>query len=102
MKRSYGALVVLLVLTGCKSASSPSPVAEKSIVQKVEDGGISEADLKRADAAGLQLWFGKHSDVAQSVAAQCKAAMKNELSWKTSLEGRICLGDKFDGYGVGQ
>ncbi len=62
-------MVVLMAVAGCKSGSSPSPVTEKSIVQKVEDGGISEADLKRADAAGLQLWFGKHADMAQSIAA---------------------------------
>ena len=102
MKLSYGAMIVLLAVGGCKSASDSNPVIEKSIVQKVEDGGIVEADLNRADAAGMQLWFGKHQEVAQSVASQCKAAMKDDLAWKTSVEGRICLGDKFDGYGMGR
>lgn len=100
IKRSYGAMIVLLVFGGCKTAPVPAPVIEKGIVQKVEDGGIAEADLNRADAAGMQLWFGKHQEVAQSVASQCKAAMKDDLAWKTSVEGRICLGDKFDGYGM--
>ena len=55
MKRSYGAMIVLLAVGGCKSASGPAPVVEKSIVQKVEDGGINEADLNRADAADATL-----------------------------------------------
>jgi len=89
-----------VAFAGCKTESNPTSGAEKSIIQKVEDGGIGEAELKRADAAGLRLWFAQHSGVAQIVAAQCKSAMRDDLAWKTSVEGRICLGDKFGGYGA--
>ena len=71
-------MIVLLAVGGCKSAADPTPVIKKSIVQKVEDDGIVEADLNRADVAGMQLWFGKHQQAAQGVASQCKAAMKDD------------------------
>ncbi len=99
MKRSSIALCILICLAGCKSEPTTSPLGEKSSVQKVEDAGIKPNDLKHADAAGLQLWFAQHADVAQSVASQCKAAMKDDTAWKLSDEGRICLGDKFANYG---
>jgi hypothetical protein len=99
MKSTKMILIALTVLAGCKSGSVPSTVAEKSIVQKVEDAGIRPNDLTHADAAGLQLWFGQHMDVARNVAAQCKAAAKDDPTWKTSEEGRICLGDKYVNYG---
>jgi hypothetical protein len=99
MKRRLAAAALLGVLAGCKSERSPTAMPEKTIVQKVEDAGISANDLAHADAAGLQVWFLKHRDVARNVASQCKAAGKDDLAWKTSNEGRICLGDKFANYG---
>ena len=54
MKSSKIVLIALTVLAGCKSGAVPSTVAEKGIVQKVEDAGIKPNDLSHADAAGLQ------------------------------------------------
>jgi hypothetical protein len=99
MKNSCVGLLVLMVLVGCKTGSNAALVGEKTIVQKVEDAGISPNDLAHADAAGLQLWFLQHMDVARNVASQCKAVAKDDMAWKTSEEGRICLGDKFANYG---
>lgn len=101
MKRMLAAAALLGVLAGCKSENPSATVPEKTIVQKVEDAGISADDLAHADAAGLQVWFLKHEDVARNVASQCKAAAKDDMAWKTSDEGRICLGDKFANYGDG-
>jgi hypothetical protein len=97
MKRVYVMLAAVICLSGCKSEPSSTMTPEKSIVQKVEDGGISPNDLKHADAAGMQIWLGQHAEVGKSIASQCKAAMKDDMSWKLSDEGRICLGDKFAG-----
>lgn len=99
MKRSGVILLVLTILAGCKSSPNASPVSEKSVVQKVEDAGIKPNDLAHADAAGLQVWFGQHMEVARDVAAQCKAAAKDDMAWKMSDEGRACLGAKFVDYG---
>ena len=101
MKRSRIALLTLLVLAGCKAGSGPTSVPEKTIVQKVEDAGISPNELKHADAAGMQVWLLQHLDVARSIATQCRAAAKDDMAWKTTDEGRICLGDKFANYGEG-
>jgi len=98
MKRAYLALTALICLAGCKSEPNVPEILQKSIVQQVEDAGISPGDLSHADAAGLQLWLGSHSDVGKSIASQCKAAMKTESTWQQSEEGRICLGDKYAGY----
>jgi uncharacterized protein YcfL len=57
MKRSCVGLLLLMALVGCKADSNSALVDEKTIVQKVEDAGISPNDIAHADAAGLQLWF---------------------------------------------
>lgn len=101
MKQSGVVLLLLTLLAGCKSNPNASPVEEKSVVQKVEDAGIKPNDLAHADAAGLQVWFGQHMDVAREVAAQCKAVAKDDMTWKKSDEGRVCLGAKFVNYGEG-
>jgi hypothetical protein len=98
MKRAYLPLAALICVAGCKSEPTVPVVPQKSIVQQVEDAGISPGDLSHADAAGLQLWLGKHSDVGKNIAAQCKDAMTTDSTWQHSEEGRICLGDKYAGY----
>jgi hypothetical protein len=69
---------------------------ESSFVQQVEDAGAG--DLSRADVAGLQIWLTKHSDVARSIAPQCKEAMKADTAWQNSEEGRICIAEKDAGF----
>jgi hypothetical protein len=96
MKISCVALIIVFCLAGCKSESKSPAVQQRSIVQQVEDAGAG--DLSRADVAGLQLWLGQHADVARSIAPQCKEAMKTDSAWKNSVEGRICIAEKFAGY----
>jgi hypothetical protein len=97
MNRVYVA-IALSCLVGCKSGPSTPSVTEKSIVEKLVDAGLNPNDLKQADAAGMQIWLGQHPEAGKNIASQCKAAMKDDMSWKLSEEGRICLGDKFAGY----
>jgi len=91
-------MATLICLAGCKSELNAPSIAEKSIIQKLVDAGLNPSDLKQADAAGMQIWLGQHPEAGKSIASQCKAAMKDDMSWKLSEEGRICLGDKFAGY----
>ncbi|HTF70488.1 MAG TPA: hypothetical protein VK638_48225 [Edaphobacter sp.] len=98
MRRVYVAMATLICLAGCKSELNAPSIAEKSIIQKLVDAGLNPSDLKQADAAGMQIWLGQHPEAGKSIASQCKAAMKDDMSWKLSEEGRICLGDKFAGY----
>ena len=89
----------MMSFVGCKSGSTPSSVDEKTIVQKVEDAGLKSDDLAHADAAGMQLWFLQHMEVARSVETQCKSEAKDDMTWKSSEDGRICLGAKFANFG---
>ena len=84
MKRSYVALAILVCLAGCKSEPNSATVQQRTIVQQVEDAGAG--DLSRADVAGLQIWLTKHSDVARSIASQCKESMKPDTALKNSVE----------------
>ena len=96
MKACYVALAIVICLAGCKSEPQPATVQQRTIVQQVEDAGAG--DLSRADVAGLQIWLTKHSDVARSIASQCKEAMKPDTAWKNSAEGRICIAEKDAGF----
>ena len=96
MKASYVALAIVICLAGCKSEPQPATVQQRTIVQQVEDAGAG--DLSRADVAGLQIWLTKHSDVARSISSQCKEAMKSDIAWKNSAEGRICIAEKDAGF----
>jgi hypothetical protein len=96
VKASYVALAIVICLAGCKSEPQPATVQQRTIVQQVEDAGAG--DLSRADVAGLQIWLTKHSDVARSIASQCKEAMKPDTAWKNSVEGRICIAEKDAGF----
>ncbi len=98
MKRVYVAMAALICLAGCKSEPSATLAPEKSIIQKLVDAVLNSNDLKQADAAGMQICLGQHPEAGKSIASQCKAAMKDDISWKLSEEGRICLGDKFAGF----
>ena len=58
MKRFYVALAIVICIAGCKSEPNPaSSIAVHTIVQQVEDGGVSPKDLQKADVAGLQVWL---------------------------------------------
>jgi hypothetical protein len=96
VKVSYVALAIVICLAGCNSEPKPATLAQRTIVQQVEDAGAG--DLSRADVAGLQIWLTKHSDVARSIASQCKEAMKTDAAWKNSAEGRICIAEKDAGF----
>lgn len=96
MKASYVALAIVISLAGCKSEPNSATIPQRTIVQQVEDAGAG--DLSRADVAGLQIWLTKHSDVARSIASQCKGAMKPDTAWKNSVEGRICIAEKDAGF----
>jgi len=96
VKRSYVALAIVICLAGCKSEPNPTTVQQRTIVQQVEDAGAG--DLSRADVAGLQIWLTKHPDVARSISSQCKEAMKGDMAWKNSTEGRICIAEKDAGF----
>jgi hypothetical protein len=65
------------------------------IIQKLVDAGLNPNDLKQADAAGMQIWLGQHRETGKSIASQCKAAMKDDMSSKLSEEGRICLAPRW-------
>jgi hypothetical protein len=95
VKASYVAVAIVICLAGCKSEPTAT-VQQRTIVQQVEDAGAG--DLSRADVAGLQIWLTKHSDVARSIASQCKEAMKSDTAWKNSVEGRICIAEKDAGF----
>jgi hypothetical protein len=94
MKRVYVAMAALVFLGGCKSEKGSVESPQTSIVQKVKDGGFKEPELSQAFVADLQIWLMQHGDVAKSIAAQCKAAMKSDSVWQHSEEGRICLAEK--------
>jgi hypothetical protein len=97
VKASYVAFLAFVIcLAGCKSEPKPATAEQRTIVQQVEDAGAG--DLSRADVAGLQIWLTKHSDVARSIAPQCKEAMKPDTAWKNSVEGRICIAEKDAGF----
>jgi len=97
MKRVYVAMAGLICLAGCKSEHGPGGSSQSSIVQQVKDAGVKEADLSKADVAGLQVWLMQHGDVAKNIAGQCKSAMKADFVWQHSEEGRICLAEKGNG-----
>jgi hypothetical protein len=104
VKLSGVALAIVICLAGCKSDPNTAAIPQRTIVQQVEDAGAG--DLSRADVAGLQIWLTKHSDVARSIASQCKEATKqrsNEATktdavWRNSAEGRICIAEKDAGF----
>jgi len=68
MKGVYVAMAALVCLAGCKSNSEQGPgeSPQTSIVQQVKDAGVKEADLSKADVAGLQVWLMQHGDVAKT------------------------------------
>jgi hypothetical protein len=97
MKRVSVAMAALICLVGCRSAQGPGEISQTSIVQQVKDAGVKEADLSKADVAGLQVWLMQHGDVAKNIAGQCQSAMKTDSGWQHSEEGRICLAEKGNG-----
>jgi hypothetical protein len=96
VKLSGVALAIVICLAGCKSDPNTAAIPQRTIVQQVEDAGAG--DLSRADVAGLQIWLTKHSDVARSIASQCKEATKTDAVWRNSAEGRICIAEKDAGF----
>jgi hypothetical protein len=97
MKRAVLAATMVAALAGCKLVSPPMGSA-KTIVHKVIDAGFPADDLKHADVAYLSVWLHDRSGVGKDIAGQCKTAMKSDINWKLSDEGRICLADKFAGF----
>jgi len=43
---------------------------------------------------GIGVWLVKHPEIAKNIAGPCKEAMKSDLKWQNSEEGKVCLAEK--------
>ena len=95
---SLAIVVGVLAGSGCKSESAseskPPEPPQSSIVQQLEAAGVTARDLNQGDDLGIGVWLVKHPEIAKNIAGPCKEAMKSDLKWQNSEEGKVCLAEK--------